>query len=405
MPASRWQYKGRRACFSGTLYATQPKLMLGSTKIIISYNINNLSKDKTMINQQYDSKHKLFKLIFVFYLLVTQFGCKQPVENDKSVAINKGGYEVANQYTPLNYRIPSEWIIGVGSTSDGAIWVGMPHAIAKLVAGSFFIWDTTNSELPKDKWISAFYTDSKNVIWIAMTSSASDTGGIVMTFDGITWKRFDRSNSPVPNRPIYTFYEDSHGNQWVGTEDGLLKYANNVWTLYNKYNTSLTDSRIRAVVLDKADRLWVGTYGLFGSGGLAVRNNDVWSLQTENNSDLPCNAISSLALGANGELWIGMYESRKVNQVGGLSMLKNGVFTNYDSSNCDMGGNGVRHVALESSGRVFVGIDGVGLKLLDENNWTSILTGVDVTAIHISRNSNVWIGTRNQGLFQLIKSE
>jgi ligand-binding sensor domain-containing protein len=362
------------------------------------------------MHRKYNSKNELIISIFTFCLLSTQIGCRQPVESDNMVEtnkieINKGSYEVADQFTPQNSGIPSGWIVGVGSTSDSTVWIGMPHAIAKLVGRSFTVLDTTNSDMPKDKYISAFYVDSKNVIWMAMTTSGIDSGGIVVTFDGATWKRFDRSNSPIPNRPIYTFYEDPHGNQWVGTEDGLLKYSNNVWTLYNKYNTSLTDSRIRAVVLDKEDKLWVGTYGLFGTGGLAVRNNSIWSLETENNSDLPCDAISSLALGVDSALWIGMYESKPVNQAGGLSRLKNGVFTNYNSSNCDMGGNSVRHVAFESSGRLFVGIDNVGLKLFDGNNWTSILTSYEITAIYISRNSNVWIGTYDQGLFKLIEGE
>jgi ligand-binding sensor domain-containing protein len=60
-------------------------------------------------------------------------------------------------------------------------------------------------------------------------------------------------------------------NLWVATNgSGIAKYDGNVWTVYNKSNSELTDDYTFWITVDKYDNKWIGTL----KGGLSIFNEN-----------------------------------------------------------------------------------------------------------------------------------
>ena len=62
---------------------------------------------------------------------------------------------------------------------------------------------------------------------------------------------------------------DKDGNKWIGCDNGLLKYDNKKWTVYNIDNSALPDIGVCSIAIDKYGNKWIGT-----TKGLAVFNED-----------------------------------------------------------------------------------------------------------------------------------
>jgi len=112
----------------------------------------------------------------------------------------------------------------------GNIWIGhtvgsgVPYRgnLYKYHGDSCTIFTPSNSGLLHNAII-ALMEDSNKNIWIANTFG-SNSG--LLKFDGVdNWDTLD-----VPNRKKITcLLNDSDGNIWVGTSNGLAKYDGNAW--------------------------------------------------------------------------------------------------------------------------------------------------------------------------------
>lgn len=58
---------------------------------------------------------------------------------------------------------------------------------------------------------------------------------------------------------IYAFEQDSLGNLWIGTLDGIFKVHDNNVTKYDAQNSPIQENLIYALKIDRLNRLWVGT--------------------------------------------------------------------------------------------------------------------------------------------------
>lgn len=116
----------------------------------------------------------------------------------------------------------------------------------------------------------ALIEDKNGNTWAGM-----DNGGVNVISNGKVVKRYaydsrDTVNS-LTNNDIRSICQDSGGNIWIGTFDGLnqLDPAGNIHH-YKAYNTGLSNNTISAVFEDSRHRLWVGTLG----GGLNLLNRN-----------------------------------------------------------------------------------------------------------------------------------
>lgn len=130
----------------------------------------------------------------------------------------------------------------------------------------------------------------------------------------------DQDGNSTLVTPSYCYTEDLNGNVWVGTDDGVMEFRN-VSNIFNagysirrpkiarndgtNYADFLLDGqRVNAIVVDGANRKWIGTNA---SGLLLMSEDGTEEIAhfTEGNSPLISNQINSLALDQEtGELFI-----------------------------------------------------------------------------------------------------
>ncbi|HCY76993.1 MAG TPA: hypothetical protein DHV28_13815 [Ignavibacteriales bacterium] len=70
------------------------------------------------------------------------------------------------------------------------------------------------------------------------------------------WKIFDSTNSPLQSNLIRVVETDSHGNIWLGTNNGLYKYDGVFWKNYTTLNSQLPYNQIDNFYMDRNDNIW-----------------------------------------------------------------------------------------------------------------------------------------------------
>ena len=92
------------------------------------------------------------------------------------------------------------------------------------------------------------------------------------------YKRSSENNQSISSDIVQDIYEDSKGNLWIGTEDGLNLYnpkQNNFFHYMHNSddNKSISDNRIQSscIIEDKFGYLWVGTWN--GLNRLKISDN------------------------------------------------------------------------------------------------------------------------------------
>ena len=116
-----------------------------------------------------------------------------------------------------------------------------------------------------------------------------------------------KDSSALPPVTAFVVAEDADGNIWAGTENGLCRYNEQTKKWKRYYNipgnqSSLHNSNVRSLCVDKKGNLWIGTNG----GGLNRYNKeqDNFTHFTTANG-LINDQIYTLVCDDNGMLWMG----------------------------------------------------------------------------------------------------
>ena len=107
----------------------------------------------------------------------------------------------------------------------------------------------------------------------------------------------------VPTQSItYAVAQDSIGNVWVASEEGILKHNSSYYKLYNTYNgiPESLGNRVNQVFIDSKERIWIG---LENGVCLYDADEDVFKL-VESESDLTPTLVSSIAEDSKGNIFI-----------------------------------------------------------------------------------------------------
>ena len=217
-----------------------------------------------------------------------------------------------------------------------------------------------------------------------------------------------KNPNSLSNNTIRAIYEDSYGNLWIGTDNGLNKFnrKNNKFEHFtrdpnNPY--SLSNNRVRVIFEDKKGNLWIGTYG----GGLNLFDRKEKKFRTviygKSSKEFRQNYIVSIYEDRTGLLWIGTYG-------GGVIKLNRDVkflhyFSKPDNPN-SLSSNLVFSIYEDKEGILWIGTYGGGLNKFDrrKGRFTHYLNNPEdpeslsnnnVRCIIEDREGNLWIGTFN----------
>ncbi|MEN8223501.1 MAG: two-component regulator propeller domain-containing protein [Acidobacteriota bacterium] len=338
--------------------------------------------------------------------------------------VNKyDGYEFINYKPDSNNKnsISHNYIWKVMEDSKGKIWIGTNGGGVNRfdpIKQNFihFKNDVDNSESLSSNFVWDIYEDSKGIIWVGTLG-----GGLnKLQWDEKTGEPFfirfqNTVNGPnrISGNNVASIYEDSKGNLWVGTNNGLNKIELNSDKIYEfKHDPSdpdsLSDSSIIEVYEDNEGILWVGTnYGLnrfnretgnfkrifFGKNkNPGSRENRIWAIQGVNSE--------KLLVGTDGGLIV-LYKKNG----------KSDLYKRCETEGC-ISHNEIRSLLVDRSGIIWIGTEGGGICRYSPNkqkfrsykrelqNYKNFDNRI-IWSILEDRSGLIWMGTNGGGMISL----
>jgi ligand-binding sensor domain-containing protein len=204
---------------------------------------------------------------------------------------------------------------------------------------------------------------------------------------------------------VPTLAEDSQGNMWFGTQQGVARWDGKVYTffIHDPDNPgSVAFNYIEDVYVDRGGTVWVGTYG----GGLsrfdaATQTFTSYRHDPEDPYTLTENFITALLEDRDGNFWVGTRQ--------GLHRMDRatGRFTRYRHDANDpttISHNHIRALHHDSRGPIWVGTQAGGLNRFDPARGTftrfqhdpdddrTLIEGL-IGAIFEDSQGRIWIGS------------
>jgi ligand-binding sensor domain-containing protein len=219
------------------------------------------------------------------------------------------------------------------------------------------------------------------------------TGGSFFCAMGQTMQVYNMTNSPLPDNSIHVMAIDTSNALWIGTDNGLVKFYNGIWSIYDSSNSGLTDNYIRALSVSPNGTLWIGTT----LGGLFSFDGSNWAQYNTSNSGIPDNFIRCISAEDSNTVWVGTVE--------GFARLNNQGWTTWNMANAGLLTNNITSIKADSSGLRYIGTINGGMNYMNSNiiqTFTIASSGIpdnSVLAICLDLNNKPWFASTSQGLF------
>jgi ligand-binding sensor domain-containing protein/signal transduction histidine kinase len=343
--------------------------------------------------------------------------------------VGGAGLLVLSEGVPAVYRssrsLADNSIRALAESNDGTIWVATIGGLHRVPNGNPA--DVFSSRTILHRNTTYLYQTQDGGLWAGTYGH-----GLFRYGDGdpVVY----RAPGLLPDNHILALLEDSEGNFWIGTQNGLLRLSRSVVstvaaglngapesikTVYEDYDRSiwvttlsgrlyriegmkpviaalpagLEDMGVRTIFRDSGGALWVGTNG---EGALRITANGVGRYTMKHG--LVNDFVRAFCESRDGSIWIGTDS--------GLSRWREGSFQSFHTAQ-GLAYGSVRALLEDRSGDLWVATDG-GVSRFHNGAWDSRpaeLAGEKVWAIHEDPDGGLWFGTRGAGLFLLQSSE
>lgn len=204
---------------------------------------------------------------------------------------------------------------------------------------------------------------------------------------------------------VISIHQDKLGQMWLGTRDGLNKFDGSKFTVYKNVpddSSSISNDDILSIEEDEDAFIWIGTYN-----GLNQYNPETNNFKTyfhsNNKNSLSNNTIWSIEVINNGEIWLGT--------TNGLSIYHKNTkeFQNlfhFSKDPTSLPDNHVLSILQTKRGDIYVGTaNGLARAIKRDGSYSfrSLKRNLYVQDLIEDREGNVWVATKNKGLFKLSK--
>jgi ligand-binding sensor domain-containing protein len=276
-----------------------------------------------------------------------------------------------------------------------------------------------------------------NNLWIAANSGLLQ---LDMETDAVT--RHELGISDLPR--LRNLAKDTDGNLWVTTQrNGVIKYdGRNVLERYNESNSSLANNQYCiSIAIDAGNNKWIGSL-LY----LNKFDGSKWQAWTTPESAVANYwFISDLEFDRNGDLWLagdapewhfakftgdtiqpvpeitksvceilidGDNNKWLASQYQGLIKYDGTRFVTWNTENSDLPANDIYDIKQDASGNLWLACNKY-LVQFDGNNFTNYpvpeLQKTNerdfISSLELDDDGNVWLGTKQSGLFKFTRSE
>jgi PAS domain S-box-containing protein len=223
----------------------------------------------------------------------------------------------------------------------------------------------------------------------------------LMRFDGVrfvSWR--PPEGSELPSSRINSLLGARDGGLWIGTSAGLARWQNGNLTNYKDATGS-----IMAILEDQEATVWIARANFSNTNGPLCKVTDTGVRCYGRDDGLALPFAVTLANDALGNVWLA-----------GSAMVSRWQQSSADTYvsaglNPAENFNGVVALAGRPDGSVWVGSvhagKGGGLQQLAQGTWRPFITPefdsstLEVTALLLDRDSSLWIGTLNGGIYRI----
>ncbi|MBL7851546.1 MAG: hypothetical protein JNN04_11640 [Cyclobacteriaceae bacterium] len=260
------------------------------------------------------------------------------------------------------------WLVGVLLMACSAQEDVLPK---KTMEWSYY---TTSNGLGSNVCYTLF-EDSQGNLWVG-----TDNG--VSKFNGSTFQKYTTTDGLV-NRFVNAIEETSQGSMLFGTDNGLSILDNGSWY----YVPAFSGVPIYALKRDVTNLIWIGTYGF----GVVRYNYEGGSYQQDvDNSCGPCNQVNAFFEDDLERMWIGTD--------GGVKMVANGT-TKHFTKTQGLAGNEISAITQDSWGNIWLGAsDTTGVTRYTAGQFTVVslntndIVPVRMGGIQEDKYGQLWIG-------------
>jgi ligand-binding sensor domain-containing protein/signal transduction histidine kinase len=274
--------------------------------------------------------------------------------------------------------LPQNTVHAITQTKNGYIWIATEGGLARFDGVSFKVFDKQNTPEFNSNYIRTLLEDREGVLWIGTAE------GLVRMQAG-KFTAFTTRDG-LPNDSIQSIYEDREGSLWVATAAGLGRLKGDSVTTFTT-KERLIGGSIQALFEDSAGALWIGTpYGL-------SRFKDGKFANYTARDGLASNSVRAIQQTKDGRLWFGT--------LSGLSVFSGGRFTTYrirDGLPTDR----IMSLYADKEGTLLVGT-AIGLSRYIDNRFTNFnsaegLSASTILSMFEDIEGNLWIGTESGGV-------
>ena len=280
------------------------------------------------------------------------------------------------------HGLPDNYVHALSVGPDGTLWVGTKRGLARFHNGKFHI---EVGDVLKEKFIYALHHSHEGTLWIGTTE-----GLFALRNEKI------RSIEPLATAYILSLKEDSHGNIWAGTHNyGLKRIHRDSVSSFMKTDGLIADS-IRSILEDREGNLWIGSYG----GGLQQIREGKFTIYSSKEG-LPSDSVTSVMEDRDRNLWIGTQK--------GLARLNRDSqsFSIYNNQN-GLPDEAVHALRQSYDGSIWIGTAGGLAKIMDgrvvDFSFRNNFSGQNILLIYQDRSNNLWIATKEKGLFRVFQN-
>ena len=269
--------------------------------------------------------------------------------------------------------LPTGMIEGIGSIQDGSLWVRTRTALLLWNRGHLRTW-RTGHELPGTR-VQSFFADSRGTLWVG-----TDQGLVALSSALIPDNTLLEVQPALGVTSIISIFEDREHNLWIGTDTAGLHILRQ-----RRFRTlpSLSGYPTTAITQTTDGAIWIGTRweGLFHYVDGQIRH-----LSTKDS--LISDVILSVAADRDGSLWIGTPD--------GLNHLRGDTIESYTSGD-GLPDDFIRSLFVDRDGTLWVGTRR-GLAHRHNGHFTVLsrsdgLTSDLVGSMLRSSSNDLWVGT------------
>ena len=217
-------------------------------------------------------------------------------------------------------------------------------------------------------------------LWVA-------TPGGMVRFDGLQFQPFlPVTTAGVPASLMEAILVDRHGRLWVAMEQGILVCVDQGRTTVLTRDNGLPDKEVHQLLDDAAGGVWVSYLG-----GELVRIQDGKVRAFTGEDGLPGGRTRQLALGQDGQLWFATGKS--------LGVYRDGRFRTLAEVTA-------QRIVGARDGGVWICTGKQLSKFAADGKWVKLgllpswEPNTNPTVLYEDRAGNLWIGTREAGLFR-----